>query len=366
VRILFVTATYLPTVNGVTYHINSTTKALRKMGHKVFILAPTFPGYKDTDKDVIRYPSLPNPFVKSYPLGIPLVLFAKIKKIKLDIIHTHHPLIIGQYASQLADKLNLPLYFTAHTQYEQYLNYYFPHGYDFTSRIIIKNLINLGKRCKKVICPSQKTEVRLKKYGIPNTTVVYNGVEREFLIKPKKKSLSQPTLVYTGRVEKEKDPLFLLKVTQDLKKILPNFRFIIVGSGSQLAALNQKAYKSRLAENILFTGGVNRYLLPDIYKSAHLFITASKSEVMPLSLLEALGSGLPVIALKNSGLEEIIKDGKTGFILKGNPKLIADKIEYLFSNPKILYKLSLNAYKSAQNFSTNKTAERLINLYSEK
>ena len=364
-RILFVTATYLPTVNGVTYHISSTASALRKMGHKVIIFAPSFPGYQDSDKDVIRYPSLPNPFVKNYPLGIPLILSKKIEKLKPDIIHTHHPLIIGQYASQLAEKLSLPLYFTAHTQYEQYLNYYFPKGYNLTSKILIRNLINISKSCRKVICPSEKTKQRLQKYHIENCVVIYNGIEKSFFVKPKKKNLDQPTLVYTGRIEKEKNPLFLIKIARELKKILPNFRLIILGSGSQLNILNQKIFKYKLMENVLLAGEVNRNILPDIYKSAHLFVTASKSEVMPLSVIEALASGLPILVLNNSGLDEIVKDGKNGFILRESPKLFAEKINFIFSSPQTIYKLSENAYKTAQEFSCEKTARKMIELYSK-
>jgi len=362
-RILFVTASYLPTTNGVTYHIASTAQALRKIGHKVYILAPSFPGYKDTDKHLIRYPSLPNPFIKTYPLGIPLVFFNKIRKLKPDLVHTHHPFIIGQFAAQVAEKLSKPLFFTAHTQYEQYLNYYFPHGYNLTSKIIIRDLQKLGKRCQKVVCPSANTEHRLNRYGIKNTTVINNGVEDYFFVKPKKKSISQPTLVFTGRLEKEKNPFFLLKIGQELKKLIPNFRLIIIGSGSLLNKLQQKSLQSKLENNLLFTGDVNRSLLPDIYKSAHLFITPSTSEVMPLSVIEAGASGLPVIALKNSGLEELVINGRTGFVLNKNPKEIAEKINYLFQNPKILQKLSLDSYKHAQNFSVEKTTEKLLQLY---
>jgi len=362
-RILFITACYLPTTNGVTYHISSVTQSLRKLGHKVYILAPTFPGYKDSDKYVFRYPSIPNPFIKTYPLGIPLFLRGKLKKIKPDVIHTHHPLIIGQYAAQIADWLSKPFFFTAHTQYEQYLNYYFPHGYSLTSKIIIRDLQKLGKRCQKVVCPSANTELRLNRYGIENTTVINNGVEDYFFVKPKKKPISQPTLVFTGRLEKEKNPFFLLKIGQELKKLMPNFRLIIIGSGSLLNKLQQKFIQSKLENNLLFTGDVNRSLLPDIYKSAHVFLTPSTSEVMPLSLLEALASGLPAIALKHSGLEELILDGKTGFIVNKKPKEIAEKINDLFQNPKILHKLSLDSYKHAQKFSVEKTAEKLIKLY---
>ncbi len=361
--ILFVTATYLPTSNGVTYHISSTAQALRKLGHEVYILAPSFPGYVDSDMYVIRYPSFPNPFIKKYPLGIPFVPIEKIMKLKPDIIHSHHPLVIGQFASQISEKLNIPLFFTAHTQYEQYLNYYFPQGYNFTSKILIRDLENVSKKSEKVICPSANTLSRLKRHKIKNTIVVNNGVENNFFVKPTKKDASQPTLVYTGRLEREKNPLLLIKISKELKKIIPNFRFLIIGTGLMFQEMFEQVIKSGLEENIIFTGEVNRLLLPQIYKSTRLFITPSTSEVMPISILEAMASGIPTIGIEKSGLEEIIINDKTGFIVKNDPKKIAERIKTIFSKPKDLSKLSRSTYKNALNFSADKTAKKLIEVY---
>lgn len=362
-RILFVTASYLPTSNGVTYHISSVSEALRNMGHTVYILAPMFPGYIDSDKYVIRYPSLPNPFIKKYPVGIPLVPIEKLRRIKPDIIHTHHPLIIGQFASLIAEKLNKPLYITAHTQYEQYLSYYFPHGYNFTSRIIINDLKNLAEWSVKTICPSVNTEKRLQGHGIKNTIVVNNGVEEAFFIKPSRKPLKQPTFAYAGRLEREKKPLRLIEIAKEIKKKIPNFKLLIMGDGAMFEEMFKLTQKYKLGENIVFTGHVDRMLFPQIYKSVHFFITPSTSEVMPISILEAMASGVPIVAVKGSGLEEIIIEGKTGFILQDNPKMIAKNIKSLFSDPGRLHKLALDTYKYALNFSARITAKKLIEIY---
>ena len=364
-RILFITASYLPVTNGVTYHISSIKKALEGLGHKVYVLAPSFPGYKDNEKGVIRFPSFPNPIIKSYPVGIPIVALSKIKKLKPDIIHTHHPFYIGQYASQLAEKLSVPLFFTAHTQYEKYLNYYFPQGYKLTSKIVVRNIVKFAKKCNKVICPSQNTKIRIEQMDIKNTTLIHNGVENTFLNKPKRKSVKQPTLVFTGRLEKEKNPLFLIKIARELVKTIPNFKLIVIGSGSLFNQFQEKLFYYKLSENVIVTGEVARSLLPDIYKSAHLFITPSISEVMPLSIIEAAASGLPVIALKNSNLEDLVINEKTGYILDPNPRIIAEKITGIFSNEKLLSRLSNNSFKHSQNFSVDKTAEKLLELYGE-
>lgn len=364
-RILFITASYLPVSNGVSYHISSVKKALEGLGHKVYVLAPSFPGYKDVEKGVIRYPSLPNPVIKSYPVGIPLFALSKIKKLKPDIVHTHHPFYIGQYASQVAEKLSIPLFFTAHTQYEKYLNYYFPQGYKLTSKIVVWDIVKLAKNCNKIICPSQNSKNRIEKMGIKNTALIHNGIENSFFNKPKKKSIKQPTLVFTGRLEKEKNPLFLIKIAGELVKTIPNFKLIVVGSGSLFSQFQERLFHFKLSENVILTGEVARSLLPDIYKAAHLFITPSMSEVMPLSIIEAAASGLPVIALRNSNLEDLVINEKTGFILDANARTIAEKIANIFSNKKLLSRLSNNSFKHSQNFSVDKTAEKLLELYNK-
>lgn len=362
-RILFITASYLPTTNGVTYHISSTAQALRKMGHRVYILAPSFPGYKDRDKDVIRYPSLPNPFIKNYPMGIPFLPLKKLRKLKIDIIHTHHPLVIGQAASQMAEKLGKPLFFTAHTQYEQYLNYYFPRGYDTTSKILVKDLVKISQKSKNVICPSANTEKRLFKHGIKNTVIVNNGVEDFFFNKPRGKPFSPLTLAYAGRLDREKNPLELIKIARELKKIIPDFKFWILGSGLLFQKMQDQTLRSGLENNITFTGVVDRKLIPEIYKSVHLFITPSLSEVMPISILEAMASGIPTISLKNSGLEEIVIDDKSGYVCERNPRKIAEKIKRITKDKENYYNLSQKTYEYALNFSAKITAQKLFDLY---
>jgi len=336
------------------------------MGHTVYILAPSFPGYKDHDKTIIRYPSLPNPIIKTYPIGIPLISTRKIKKINPDVVHTHHALIFGQFGKQISEKLSIPLFFSAHTHYEHYIDFYFPFAKRLTKKIYDLDMKDLARKCYKVICPSYQTEERLKSsFGINNTVVINNSIDDAFFTQPRKKSLAHPTLIFTGRLEKEKNLFFLLKIANELKKLIPGFRMLIIGTGSQADSLHDKIHKYHLEENILLAGELHRNLLPEIYKSAHLFITPSLSEVMPLTVIEALACGLPTIALERSKLEDIVIDGKSGYLLKPNLKVIAKKISEIFSNEKLYARLSKNAYEHALNFSITQKAKELENLYKE-
>lgn len=364
-KILFITAAYLPTINGVSIHIRDLKKTLEKLGHKVFILAPSFPGYQDIEKNIIRYPSLPNPFAQNYPLGIPITGIEKIKKIKPDIIHTHHPLIIGKFASYVSQKINTPLFFTAHTRYDQYLNYYFPHGYQITSRVITNDLKNLSQKCKKVICPSPETEKRLNKLGIKNTKVIFNGVDTKTFT-PGEIKTKTPILIFTGRLEKEKNPIYLVKLAKKLKEKEFSFKMQIIGDGRLLPEISRLVFKYKLEENIILGGKINQEILPSIYQSADIFFTPSKSEVMPLSLLEALACGLPVVCLEKSNLESLITNGKNGLVLKDNLDLVAESIIRLLDNRKVLKNMSIEARKTALKYSLEQNAKEILKTYTEK
>lgn len=364
-NVLFVTATYLPTVNGVAYHIKLLKRELEKRGHKVYLLAPNFPGYKDNEKNIIRYFSMPNPYIKNYPIGLPLVSLDKIKHISPDIVHTHHPLIIGKFASYLSDKIRAPLIFTAHTQYEQYLNYYFPHGYRITSKILIRDLKNLSKKCFKIICPSQETESRLNRYGIRNTKTIFNGVDTNIFTPAKEIFSDYPSVIYTGRLEKEKNPLFLIKIAYQLKKISSNFKMTIIGGGRLLPKMSELIIKYKLEANINLVGNIDQELLPKMYKVANIFVTPSTSEVMPLSVLESEACGLPVIALNGSGLNCIIENDRSGYILAPNPKLIARKIIEVVGNKEKLKSFSRRSRRISEIYSLKHCVKSILQLYKD-
>lgn len=362
-RILLVTGTYPPSVNGVAYHVQLLKAGLERRGHQVLVLAPNFPGFVDSEKGILRYPSLPNPVVKSYPLGVPLVSSGKIKDFRPQVIHTHHPLFVGRFAAGLAQKFSVPLFFTAHTQYHQYLNYYFPQGYAWTSKVLSRDLRDLAKKCHTVICPSPQAREQLAGFGITNTKVIFNGIETDLFSPPKRRFVSRPTLVYTGRIEKEKNPLFLIKLAVYLKKHLPNFRLYVAGSGNSLPKMAEGVEKFQLGENVQLLGEVPRDLLPSLYAQSHLFVTPSSSEVMPLSILEALSCGLPLISLEGSHLESVVLEGKTGFLLPANPQIIGDKIIALLNRPDSLRLLSREARRFSARFSVDSTTRQIANLY---
>ncbi|KKQ25483.1 MAG: Glycosyl transferase, group 1 family protein [Microgenomates group bacterium GW2011_GWC1_37_12b] len=362
-NILLVTATYYPTVNGVSFYIKTLKKELEKNGHKVFVLAPSFPGFKDMEKNIIRYPSLPNPLVKRYPLGVPIVLMSKLQKLKIDVVHVQHPLVIGKFAVSAAEKLGITLFFTAHTNYEQYLNYYFPKGYFLASKFILNDIKNLATKCQTVICPSSETQTRLKNHGVKNTTLMLNSVDTEVFSPIKKPKSEIFRIIYVGRIEKEKNPLFLIDIARELKKRKFKFEMLIVGTGNLWAKLSQRISKLKLEDEVKLGGEVPNQVLPILYNSADIFFTPSTSEVMPITILESLACGVPVGVLKNSNLESIITNNLNGIVVPNKVGAVAEEIIKLASDKKLLNKMSKNARLEALKHSVTTYARDLIKIY---
>ncbi len=125
-RIALVTNNFTPIVSGVTTSISTLYAELTDFGHKVYIVAPNYPGYRDVDESIIRVRSIPLYYRANYPLPIfcGKELASIFNQLKIDLVHSHHPFGLGQSALIACKKYNnIPLVFTHHTLYEEYLHY---------------------------------------------------------------------------------------------------------------------------------------------------------------------------------------------------------------------------------------------------
>lgn len=360
-RILITTATYPPTVNGVAYHVQLLFNSLTRLGHKTLVLAPDHHQVDLPEAGIIRYPSFTTHLLENYPIGIPLISIEKIKRFKPEIIHAHHPLIIGALSTYLANKFSIPLFFTNHTRYQEYINYYLPIGTKITERIFNHHLKSFAQKTQKVICPSSTIKNYLKSLNINNTVVIPNGIDL-VNFQPQNNQPSNLNLIFVGRLEKEKNLFQLINLARELKNHFPQFRLTIVGSGSLYQPLQTKINSTNLSSNVHLTGLVPRNKLCQLLNQHHFFVSLSTSEVMPLTYLEAQACGLPTIIPKNSGLTDFLNSGNSITIPK-NLKKATDIIDRSYQNKNEFQKLSLNSIKNSQKYSSQNTARRLINLY---
>jgi 1,2-diacylglycerol 3-alpha-glucosyltransferase len=372
------TNTYLPVISGVVRSIRSFRDELTRQGHNVFIFAQEA-DYVDRDPFIFRYPSLTLPIGVDIPAAIPLSPFVDrlLPAVKLDVIHTHHPFLLGQTAATKAQELNLPLVFTFHTQYREY-THYFPFPTDtvqnFLKSAVDRWLQDFMRRCQHIIIPSESMrDILVNEYGLKNNfTVIPTGIDLEAYrtasgekIRKKRNWGKDIVMISVGRLAPEKNWATLLHASALVVRDYPNFRLALIGDGPDRKSLESLAKELGIRKRVTFTGSVPFSEIPSHMKAANLFGFASITETQGLATLEALAAGLPVIAVDASGTRDILKHGQQGYLVENAAEALADGIKKLLANPERMQKFAEAAHKKAQSFDIEYLTEKLLGVYEQ-
>lgn len=378
-HIAYFTNTYLPVVSGVVRSVRSFRDELSRQGHNVFIFAQEQVDYVDEDPFIFRYSSLTLPTGVDIPAAIPISPFIDrvIPTFKLDVIHTHHPFLLGQTAANKAQELNLPLVFTFHTQYREYTHYVpFPAEtvQNFLKNAVDRWLQDFMRRCQHIIIPSESMrETLVNNYGLKNNfTVIPTGVDLDAYrsasgekIRKKRHWEKDQVMISVGRLAPEKNWPLLLQATALVLKDIPEFRFVLIGDGPDRKSLEDLAKELGIQKRVTFTGQLPFAEIPAYMKAANLFGFASITETQGLATLEAMAAGLPVVAVDASGTRDILKNGQQGYLVENNAEAFAAAIKKLLSHPDRMHKFAKAAYKKAQSFNIEQLSNRMLEVYEQ-
>lgn len=365
--IAFITNNYTPYSGGVVSSIDATVVQLRDQGHDVFIICPDFLGKKHDDPEgVIRIPSLVRFKHKQNHMMIPWRpkrhLHQIFERLKPDVIHIHHPFLLGPMAVAWAQKRNIKTVFTYHTIYEQYLHY-LPLPAWVSKPVVTKLVLQFCRSVDQIIVPSAGIKTYLAAHEIENTTIIPSGVQEHFLgqsFVPKK--LQPPyRLLYVGRFVKEKNIAVLLDV---MRQLPDTFMLTLVGYGEYLEQLKTYAYEtSNLSpDRVQFVIKPDQQTLGDLYTNAHLFLFPSQSDTQGLVLAESMASSTPVIALDGVGQRDVIKEGENGFIVHSLDEM-RDRIIQVVSDDELYEKFQQVAWQTAQSYDPKRLVDQIIALY---
>ena len=195
-RVVMMTNTYLPHVGGVARSVDGFSRALRDEGVRVMVVAPEFPGMATDETDVVRVPAIQrfNGSDFSVRLPVPGLLDEPLERFQPDLIHAHHPFLLGDTALRVASARGLPLIFTHHTLYEEYTHYVSTES-EAIKRFVIDLSTGYANLCDHVIAPSQSVAVLLQQRGVTSPiTVVPTGVELDRFAKRSGRSVSRLTV----------------------------------------------------------------------------------------------------------------------------------------------------------------------------
>lgn len=375
-NICMFTNTYIPHVGGVARSVSCFVEDLRKLGHKVLVIAPRFPDTMENEKqtEILRVPAIQNFNGSDFSARIPLpfIINQKIEDFLPDIIHSHHPYLLGDSALRVAGRRDLPLVFTHHTLYEEYAHYV------WSSNAMKKFVINLSTAyancCTHVIAPSKSIADLLKSRGVnAPVTEIPTGIDFESFQNGsgtrfrEKAGIDKNTKIvgHVGRLAPEKNLDFLSKAVLIHLKQNKDAKFLIVGDGPSAKQIKQTFKDAAVDDRLILAGKKTGQALLDAYCAMDVFVFSSHSETQGLVVAEAMAAGIPVVALDASGVREVLADRENGCLLPADASAddFAEAISLIFNNPDLKIEWNQAALDTALRFERAKMAERLAALY---
>jgi len=374
-NLLMVTNTYTPYVSGLVRSVQSFTDEFRRRGHRVLVVAPSYPGAPKEEEGVIRVPAIRRFKGSDFSFGLPIpaFLFPALDAFRPDIVHSHHPYVLGDMALRIAAARNAPLVFTHHTMYETLARYVLVDS-KAVRRFVVELSTGYANLCDQVIAPSASTERILRERGVKTPiAVIPTGIDLDVFRRGDREGfralLGIPpdafVVGHVGRLVPEKNLDFLVQAVIAFLASNPAARFLVVGTGVSEGEIRERFGRSGMSGRLHLAGVLRGAGLSDAYHAMDVFAFASRNETQGMVLAEAMAAGLPVVAVCAPGAREAVVDGRNGFLLPAMN--LADFSGALsraaLSGPEALRAMGDAARETARRYSIRRCAGKALQLY---
>ena len=352
---------------GVVQHISYLAHHFLRMGHPVKVIAPcSRRGVSYFGEEVIPI-GRPWPWPNSGSIArIPVTpwLGLQVRRVldaeQFDILHIHEP-----YTPMLAwsalNESHSPIVATFHAYHTK------ARGYWIGKPILLR----IQKKLQRKIAVSGPALVFVSRHLPSDYVIIPNGVDTERFCcgaRPRPDlSDGKLNILFVGRLEKRKGVPYLLSAFAEVKKELPQARLILAGPGKLLRAEYEKTVEEKGLDDVQFPGFVPDAELPGYYRSAHVFCApATHGESFGIVLLEAMASGVPVVASDIDGYNSVVVDGQDGLLVPPrNPESLARTLVAILKDGPLRQQLSRAGVAKAQQHSWANIAHRVMNCYLE-
>jgi len=373
-RIVSFSNTYRPTVSGVVTSIDSFKLGLQNAGHDVHVIAPEHSGYIDSEPYIYRLPSLDLPGELNFSLALPLKsrISVLIEGIKPHIIHCQHPFLTGDLAASFAKEMDIPLVYTFHSRYDIITQRYIPAIAEIADLVVDDMLDRFFSKCELIIAPTPTIKNFIMKNYNPKAMiqVIPTPVNLDhYCDETKIKQLhtashidGKQVLLYIGRLAREKNLDFLMTVFALIQTKLPDTILILVGGGPDRERLENLADKLKIRSSLIITGFVDHAVIGCYASLADIFVFPSDSETQGLVLLEAMAAGVPAVAVRAPGCEDVLNDGG-GLLVPLDKQIFSDAVIELLSDRNRRMQLSRDALITAARYSLPVITDKLIQAY---
>ena len=385
-RILFCTDTYPPQVNGVSVVTALSVSGLRQRGWSCGVVAPRYPRSAFDAFDALRFgdgeaefhcslPSVPFPPYPDLRLAAPLygAVSRAIRQFRPQLVHCETEFVIGRLGQIVAQRWGLPFVTSYHTDFGRYTAAY---GMPWLRGSVTSYLARFHRRARRTYTPSEPARQDLLRIGVADVEVWGRGVDID-LFNPSKRSgplraalgvEGKFVFVHVGRLAAEKNVGVVLEAYRQARELLPYgaVHLLVAGSGPAERELRRQA-----PEGVSFLGNLDRQRrLPDLYASADAFVFSSLTETLGLVVLEAMASGLPVIAAAAGGVIDHLRDERNGLAFPASSDAemataMTERMVRLVRDPALRGALAAGAHATAVERSWAHELDRLAVSYRE-
>lgn len=381
-KILFVSETYYPHINGVYYFIYGIGSLLIQKGHKVEVITPSdsiYPYRKIINGiHVNGLPSLPIWFYPSVRYPLHTFLRSRIRRIisrfKPDIIHIQDHFWVSKMVVKVNRDLKIPIIGTNHFMPENITVFFKNQRFKkWLESRLWKDFSMVFNEVSLVTTPTETGVHLIRRRLKVDTVAISSGINLEAFnppdnpvnIRAKYGIPDKPVLLYVGRLDPEKRIEEIIhSVVLAVKKI--DFCLVVVGKGTSRITLEKLTEESGITDRVVFTGFVPDDELPYFYKISRCFIIASIAELLSLVTLQAMAAGVPVIAVNAGALRELVINGENGYLYEeGDIPSVVSHIAEIFSDDDLYQKMSGKSREIARLHDINKTLETFERLYNE-
>jgi glycosyltransferase involved in cell wall biosynthesis len=366
-RIALVTENFLPKIDGVTRTLATLLEHLHQQRHQAIVLAPEGAPAHYAGARVFGTPGLPLPMYPELRILFPPPKFKHLlERFRPDVIHVADPMLLGAAAIFWAQRLDIPIVSSYHTNLAAYCGYF--HLGALTQPTWAYRRF-LHQHCQVTLCPSPSTAQQLERQGFNHLQVWPRGVNGT-LFTPKRRSQAWrdhiignsggKIILYVGRLSYEKNLATLLSAFRAIEAEEPDAHLVLVGDGPARHDLEHALAGHRA----LFTGYLRGEALAEAYASADLFAFPSTTETFGQAVLEALASGLPVIAYDAEGVRDLVEHNQTGLLVPhGDTDAFTRRLKTLLAHAEQRALMSVRARSAAERRTWDSVMDDLLQTY---
>ena len=379
-RICHFTNTFLPHVGGVARAVQTLLEDQRRARHRVLVVAPEFAegvAPRRIERSVERIPAITHFNHSDFSVRLPVAaaLSDRLANFRADILHAHHPFLLGDTALREGASRQVPVIFTHHTLYERY-THYLPWDSDTVQGIAAELATRFANRCNAVIAPSESVRKLIVDRGVNVPVhVVPTGIDLARLAAGQGERARQrwkiaadaPVIGHLGRFAEEKNLAFLTRALATVLQQRPHAWALLVGDGPERERMEAILQAAGVRTRVVFTGKLSGPRLHDACAAMDLFAFASTTETQGLVLAEAMAAGAPVVALDASGARDVVRDEVNGRLLPASETEdgLAAALLAGLDQPDLRRAWQQGARTTAAEFDRQRTSARLLDVYGD-